>query len=1485
MADDLRTKLDDVPYERNAALYKRLGVSENSYARVLENCITHAIGAPPPAADPVWVSVGPRNLGGRIVSLAQHRDAPNTIFAGSAHGGLWRSIDRGDTWERLGATQFVFPVGALAIAETASTVLYVGTGSMLQSYVSGRGLFRVLLAGVNGAATFEPLAGVPDDRLPPALAPKGASFRYTRIRVDPDDAQRFWVASQTGLWRCEIAVDPGSLPTFTREFPDDKNKPEAAKLIDDFSGGISWPAYATDVLVARDPRSDDTADVTDLKTGAVLRKGARYLIIYVGINGKGVWRGRFDRKTGKTAFDSDPLKVPDGVAGFRRVRLAQCARKPEHVFAVVSTAADDPSEVYRSSDNGGSWKKGATAIPGHTQAEYDLVLECSPDDPSALVCGAVELGLSADGGDTWSHILDSSQRDLGDEAQHADQHIAMFDVADNRRLWVGNDGGLSLARDLDRVAQTPSYWRKRSHGIFAGQFQDITASPFYPFASGGGLQDNGTWVSYGGATWYYVDGGDGGMMAVDHADPHQLFATWQGSNTNTLGIDVANAVPFDQPAAATDSDILRISLSDIPESIAPGGFLKFRTVDQSPAGNNSLFVGIIEQHPTNAGQLLAGRVADAFGSANRGGAWTSLLAALPAMGAAEEAQAVAFGPVDANAIPAGTDGWVGTDLGQVFVSPTAITGGWALATGQPAWPGGNAQPIGHVLVHPNDRRLAVICATGIPGRVFITYDRGLTWTDITEPIPTAIAIVAVAGSLEAQHTRQFLANATYADGSTLDVTTTVTWTTSAAATATVGDTDTDKGRVTGVAAGNATITASWTIGVAAPLTANQAITIVAKTSDPNVVPVPPARRTHRNALPPGPIASAIFDPTVAAGAQQQLIVGTLAGLFILPAVPSVTSIAISPAGPFALQQGAPNLQLSCIATYSDGSIRDVSAAADWSVVGGAGPTVTNGGATPGLLTPGPNLGLFTIQAARGTIPVAQLQLTVQAAAIAPPALGAAQPKTPPPLPIAWRPFGQRMPLALVTDFSRVAGTNRLRAATFGLGIHECDLSAPPKARLFIRQTVIDDGRVTPVANPRAIPTIPAAGVQIIPGPAPAAAPINDPRLPQTGPRSVPLDFTHAFDIRVDAPPYSFFDDVLDAVEFDEQLRPDDPVPTEINYVYVQLLNGGMDPVGPVTVHLYVALCDAIPAIGTTPAVLNCPATLDAAAPIGDFYTKPDFNPIAGSKWSRVDGPGPKTIKLLAPDDPQVVRFTWIPDASLEKKSAALLALCNAVGADELPNAPAAVPLSAFILNERRAALRIVSVGARPPASVYIRDGVADDAHVGGYPVAGRSPDIMCIHPGDISGTPEDAFKDLISRRPTDSVTGTGANIIYVRVHNRRRLATKAKVKVFVVPLDDANTPNSAPATWAELPAGAAFAETTVPPLGVGYARIELPHAGDPNPADTAKAYLLVALIKSDDDTDVFPSKDSVDSADAFFDFVSRFVDSDNAASRALPWVL
>lgn len=286
---------------------------------------------------------------------------------------------------------------------------------------------------------------------------------------------------------------------------------------------------------------------------------------------------------------------------------------------------------------------------------------------------------------------------------------------------------------------------------------------------------------------------------------------------------------------------------------------------------------------------------------------------------------------------------------------------------------------------------------------------------------------------------------------------------------------------------------------------------------------------------------------------------------------------------------------------------------------------------------------MTITANRGPRLSATLVVQVQAAAAPPPPpLPAFAGPATPPVPVAWRPFNQELPLVLVNDLDPVAGSNRIRIATFGLGCFECDTGAPVPHRLYIRQTLIEDGTL---------------GTRALPPPI-----THDPRLPAG---RVALDHTHAFDIRLDAPPYSFFDDLVDGAEFDELLGVDDPIPTEENFVYVQVQNSGTQAIDNARLHLYVAECDPIPPLGAVASAV--PATLDAAAPVTDFYGLADRNPPAASRWKRIGAL--RTLPRVAPGTPVVTRFTWTPDAALAGKHAALLALCEGPTRPTIPCPP------------------------------------------------------------------------------------------------------------------------------------------------------------------------------------------------------------------------
>ena len=92
-----------------------------------------------------WVERGPGNVGGRTRPILVDPDDPlNTWWAGSVSGGLWNTTDRGLTWQPATDDLPNLAVSSLAMAESDPSVIYMGTGEGVGyfSSVAGDGVFK-----------------------------------------------------------------------------------------------------------------------------------------------------------------------------------------------------------------------------------------------------------------------------------------------------------------------------------------------------------------------------------------------------------------------------------------------------------------------------------------------------------------------------------------------------------------------------------------------------------------------------------------------------------------------------------------------------------------------------------------------------------------------------------------------------------------------------------------------------------------------------------------------------------------------------------------------------------------------------------------------------------------------------------------------------------------------------------------------------------------------------------------------------------------------------------------------------------------------------------------------------------------------------------------------------------------------------------------------------------------------------------------------
>lgn len=1302
MADELPD--GDEPLGRNEAFFAVLGLARAFYMQAIEASITHAQARHAAAPDPdlvPWVGLGARNIGGRVRALAQNPQRPQVWYAGLAQGGVFKSGDGGDTWGPIGGQADAFPVGALAVAPSSPNIVYVGSGEMgithgtggalaaNEKFAAGRGFFRYDEAAAPPTMVREvlPLVTAP-------AATAGAANCFARIVVDPKDPQRCWIASHTGLWRREAG------PVFHNENPTQAGVAPVAPNVG---------ACVSDVIVvphwnAQRPRT---------------------YRVFAAVAAVGIYRGVFDLDNAAAGTQWEPLLADPnlpvasapGAVTWDRIGLAFCAGQPQHVYAIAEDPANDVVLGVWHSDNGGdSWvARPAPNLGG--QVWVNLYVAVHPDNPALIVAGAVDLARSRDHGANWEPLIDWRNFNAGDRAQHGDQHAAVFDAADPRRLWVSNDGGIAMAADVVQAnPRTSGGWRKRSHGLVGAQFNDIATHPNYPFMLGGGLQDNGAYISFGGETWNLILDGDGGQMAFEVHNPRTYFAPNQARNAMSRVV---------APNSITGVGGVGLVLRQVGNAdlVPPNDVLAFGRLSPETAAMTAtrpLFVPLIEHHRGVAGHLIVGRgfraapatTADIFVTTNAmatiapGGLPSLQVGGVPVIGNGS-VSAIAYGN-GANAAAVAIDWWVGTTNGLLLRRPNsgANPNTWINV----ALPGVAAGlQVTRIAVHPADERyIAVSLADTAPphqGRVLLTLDLGANWAEIT--------------------------------------------------------------------------------GLAA-------------------VGAPPGAAPPLLNLPPSPVTCLVFDPQPAAAAAQVLFAGTLGGVYVIRNLPRRRV----PAAAGAVPAFNPR----------------------WTAYNG----LVSGPAPAGLLP------LTLVKDLR----IATLPRDAGAAATEPESII----------------------------------RHRLIAAMYGRGMLVCDITrgypaaigaGGPAHRLYIRQTVIEDGLHYPRPTPTTLNTAPAAG-----GAQPKLG--GDPRAPVG---TVQFSDREAYNIRVDNAPFQFFEDSIDGVEFDEDLRQKNLRPGEPNRIYVQVHTRGHRRAAVVDVDLFFAPAPAPGAANAAPlpdlqadfwAVWQQNVLPAPAAPLG---------PQAAA-WQRVGGRA--TAFRVAPNQPEVIRFDWNPPLALAGRHVALLAVVSGLF-DPMPANPPTV-MANLIRNERRAALRVVRADAFTP-ELFIRDGLDDDGRLGGVAFGGRSPDIVVVPaaPAD----PADAFKDLGDDRVADRVQGNaGANVVYVRVHNRKAADTAVDVELFWalpnLPVSVAPGRPGPPfnaANW-QVIAPVNAVNLTVPAGGTALARFDFSAAPAPV-ADFPNAIAFIALIKSHDGLDPEPVRTEVDTQPEFWRLFLARANSNNAALRAL----
>ncbi len=426
--------------------------------------------------------LGPAFKPGRVAEIVVDPTRRSTWYLAHGSGGLWKTTNRGTTWEPIFDRGGSYSLGHVAVDPRNPDVVWLGTGENIsnRSVGYGDGVYQ----STDGGQTWENL-GLRD------------SQHIGKILIDPRDSDTIYVAAEGPLW--SSGGDRGLYKTT--------------------DGGRNWRAVlrisedtgVTDI--AMDPGNPDV-----LYASAYQRRRRVGQLIGGGPE-SAVYKTSDGGKTWKKLTKGLP-SVDKG-----RIALAVSPQKPNIVYALV-TAAENESGFFRSADRGESWNRMSNYRV--IDPQYYGEIYADPHRFDCVYAVDVRIHVTDNGGRTFRPVR---------WQMHVDNHAMAFDPSDPDHLLVGNDGGLYESHDGGNT------WRHFTN-LPTTQFYRVgldNAVPFYNVY--GGTQDNGSMagpsrtVNRAGirtSEWLRTAGGDGFQSRVDPEKPNLVYTLTQNGGLARL---------------------------------------------------------------------------------------------------------------------------------------------------------------------------------------------------------------------------------------------------------------------------------------------------------------------------------------------------------------------------------------------------------------------------------------------------------------------------------------------------------------------------------------------------------------------------------------------------------------------------------------------------------------------------------------------------------------------------------------------------------------------------------------------------------------------------------------------------------------------------------------------------------------------------------------------------------------------------------------
>jgi photosystem II stability/assembly factor-like uncharacterized protein len=506
-----------------------------------------------------WVPLAPKNFAGRILCMAFHPTNQNTMWVGSASGGLWKTTNGGTgspdgiNWVNVPTGFPVLGISAIAINPSSPNELYLGTGEVYNSGGNGyqghndrifRGSYGIgILKTTDGGNTWTKALDFSASNL------KGVAD----IIINPLRPATVFAATTDGVYRTR---DAGASWTLIHSIP-----------------------MAMDICM----KPNDTST------------------LYVGAGnftstGNGIYRTT-NAGAAVPTFTKLTSGLPGTISGMIRLHIS--AANVNKIYASIgkSPGSTTSNGLYSSTNSGTSWSKASNTAYINNQGWYAHDVVASPSNSNTVYVAEQDMYKTSSGGGTLSKISDWSLWNFNSTTVgtlnegttskyvHADIHRLYISPFNNSTVFACTDGGLF------RTTNSGSSFVGLNGGLQTAQ---IYANMGYSSTDANfmicGLQDNATFLYQGNPGCVRKIGGDGFSAAIAPNNDNIVFGSlyyfsiYKSTNHGSTFSSVHNNSSGSQKACFSSP----LVISKQNPSVLYGGTIYFKkSVNQGSSWTNA----------------------------------------------------------------------------------------------------------------------------------------------------------------------------------------------------------------------------------------------------------------------------------------------------------------------------------------------------------------------------------------------------------------------------------------------------------------------------------------------------------------------------------------------------------------------------------------------------------------------------------------------------------------------------------------------------------------------------------------------------------------------------------------------------------------------------------------------------------------------------------------------------------------------------------